>query len=72
MKNADMPAMMVPLNPGEKSIYGCPPDGLTKREHFASLVMQSLAIGGLDPFYTAPRAIEYADALLAALEENNQ
>lgn len=42
-----------------------------RRQEFAAKAMQALSSGGLDPVYTAPRAIEYADALLAEQERTN-
>lgn len=81
MKNADMPAMPqyeIHQDCGFDGSRG--PDlvqtitsGLTKREHFAGLAMQGLLAndndGGLSASHSAMYAVEYADALLAVLEE---
>ena len=47
--------------------------GLTKREHFAGLAMQSLLAhyGGDGADECASYAVEYANALLKALEPDN-
>lgn len=73
MKNADMPAM--PVVDSKGSPFNDLPEeactlGLTKREFFAAMAMQGLiAGGGIDPGMAAPRALEYADALLVELED---
>lgn len=46
--------------------------GMTMREHYAGLAMQALILSeapkvGLDPHYIAPRAVDFADALLEVL-----
>ena len=49
--------------------------GLTKREHFAGLAMQPLLAkhgGALYAEVCAEYAVEYADALLKALEKDNE
>jgi|TARA_B110000908_G_scaffold167345_1_gene220114 hypothetical protein len=67
MSNADKPAM--PLHDDALAGY----EGLTKREHFAGLAMQSLlahyGTDGADE--CASYAVEYANALLKALEPDN-
>ena len=69
MNNSDMPAMPFVEGDGPCSVA----TGLTKREHFAGLAMQGILIS--DPQqssssrYIARQALEVADALLAALEQ---
>jgi hypothetical protein len=47
-----------------------PQDGLTKREYFAAMAMQGiLSQHDSRPSYTATLAVEYADALIAALNK---
>lgn len=70
MKNADMPAMPLPL--GSETSSG--QDGLSKREHFAAMAMQGILA---NQKYEAPRrdrlsgmavdAVAAADWLLAEL-----
>ena len=79
MKNGDMPAMAVALTDEQLNEYQNPMlvlnanRGLTKREYMATAIMQGIASTNE---YTvddaANLAVGYADALLAALEENNQ
>lgn len=74
MKNADMPAM--PLGDACLSSAHINPSvmGLTKREYFAGLAMQGLLADSevnAGSELVAIVAIEYADALLAALENQN-
>jgi len=78
MNNADMPAMPVEvcttdgidINGKQTSNRSWVEIGLTKREEFAARAMLGLITdGSRDPDYVAARSIEYADALLAALEE---
>jgi hypothetical protein len=69
VKNSDLPAMPI----GEQ-IDTChlnaPCNGLTKREHFAVLAMQSLINGGESRFITiAKSSLKAADALLAELDK---
>ena len=71
MKNADMPAMPLPL--GTETTEGC--QGLTKREMMAMHAMQGiLASGNADDFVVGDEvgfagfAVSCADALLAELE----
>ena len=78
MKNRDTPAMPVSsayiweLENGDESKRLA--IGLTKREHFAGLAMQSMildpseALVGFDD--VAEEAVKHADALLEALEKN--
>lgn len=73
MNNSDMPAMPVPINPGEVAANGMNLDGLTKREYFAGLAMQGLiaSFGQHDVTDSSEVAIDaalFADALLAELE----
>ena len=76
MKNADMPAMPTSTwdNDFDKVIDQT--NGLTKREHFAGLAMQSYMImcAGANSAHVlageaAEEAVLYADALLIALEK---
>jgi hypothetical protein len=77
MDNKDMPAM--PNTNPETYPTPCPINyghGLTKREHFAGLAMQSYMImcAGSDNSHVyaeeaAQEAVEYADALLAELDK---
>ena len=70
MKNADMPAMPLPL--GSETVVG--QQGLTKREMFAMAAMQGLCnhSGDYHEFsHLASDAVNYADALLAELEVEN-
>jgi len=73
MKNADMPAMPYVV-PGDVTMQ--PYEGLTKREMMAMAAMQGLLSGSNtnelvvgDERNIAETAVDYADALLAALEE---
>jgi len=78
MKNADMPAMPCGVeqnrhNPGHDPVCW----GLTKRETFAMHAMQGLCANSIPGSHCTPNnltraAIEYADTLLAALEDNQQ
>ena len=82
MNNADKPAMPISVS---SSTHGniCSSDfeygeGLTKREHFAGLAMQGLLAGGYciddsqNRLNDVPsEAINLADALLKALEQDN-
>ena len=69
MNNSDMPAM--PHTEYDKD--GNLPAGLTKREHFAGLAMQSLLAADTQEIHSsgfiARQATVVADALLAALEQ---
>ena len=74
MNNADMPAMPHKIVFGK----GYPEDydntGLTKREHFAGLAMQGLLShnGNKDADVCASFALEFAHALLKALETSHE
>ena len=75
MNNADKPAMPISVS---SSTHGniCSSDfeygeGLTKREHFAGLAMQGLLSHYGDSYTHYLAAVEYADALLKALEQDN-
>ena len=75
MNNGDMPAMPHTAwdSDVDQLISQC--DGLTKREYFAGLVLQGLAVDpqpdvSLKEY--ASMSVRMADALLAALEEQNQ
>tara|TARA_B110000503_G_C6794012_1_gene268392 strand:- start:260 stop:496 length:237 start_codon:yes stop_codon:yes gene_type:complete len=78
MKNANKPATPISVSSSTHGNicssdfeYG---DGLTKREHFAGLAMQSLlahyGTDGADE--CASYAVKYANALLKALEQENE
>jgi len=73
MTNADMPAMPISVS---SSTHGniCSSDfaygeGLTKREHFAGLAMQGL-LAHYGTVVNGTFAVEFADALLKALEQD--
>jgi hypothetical protein len=76
MNNADMPAMPaeIMVQKTDTMWFGDKFPGLTKREHFAAMAMQgfiSAGWAGMPPVdILAGYAVEQADALLAALEEN--
>jgi len=84
MKNSEMPAMPQPIASHIDEIVDtreyCPENaGLTKREHFAGLMMQAEKIHhGAKGGYSysekaaAEGAVLAADALLAELEKDNQ
>lgn len=71
MKKSDMPASPIFNQHGHSSQY----KGLTKREHFAGLAMQSLLKtvpifeNSMSPAEIAGDACVYADALLAELDK---
>ena len=65
MKNADMPAAPIP-----RGVYNDDTAGLTKREHFAGLAMQAL-LAHHGTVVNGTFAVEFADALLKALEQDN-
>ena len=76
MNNADMPAMPVDTfsEEGLRNYMG-----LTKREHFAGLAMQGMISSPickikdmLDGTSLANAAVEQADLLLKALEQDNE
>lgn len=69
MKNADMPAMPIPLNEGKSFVECGKADGLTKREVMAMAAMQGLCTHGGYHTYSdmAHDAVVCADALLAEL-----
>ena len=78
MNNADMPAApnRIESIPNElyKSVPLHWPHGLTKREHFAGLAMQALLAkyGNENADDCASYAVEYANALLKALEQDDE
>jgi len=59
-----------PVHPTKANV---PYEGLTKREYFAAMAMQGIFNKGdaysFDPDKNCKRAVQYADALLKALEE---
>ena len=82
MKNADMPASPI-IGDWENfkefidQIKGGCNYGLTKRETFAMHAMQGLCANSIPGSHSTPKnltreAIECADTLLAALEDNQQ
>ncbi len=79
MRNADMPAMPIALEPGEVWSEGQDhAHGLTKREQFAARAMQGFIAApmGKYPDQTNQRVMAYdsllaADALLAELEKTD-
>ena len=70
MNNADKPAMTADQRFGRGWAAST---GLTKREHFAGLAMQGILcyFGNKDVPRCAKAAVEYANALLKALEQDN-
>tara|TARA_R110002126_G_scaffold80714_1_gene199606 strand:- start:131 stop:370 length:240 start_codon:yes stop_codon:yes gene_type:complete len=79
MNNADMPAMAIPpvqfTDVDGSRLVATGTNGLTKREHFAGLAMQGLLAHYGSNFTDDPAvwdAIQYADALLKALEQDNE
>ena len=77
MYNADMPAMAqsMVLDQYENRIIVSDIDhtsmGLTKREHFAGLAMQGLLAHDGISTDNETWAVQFADALLEALEQDN-
>ena len=81
MDNKDMPAMPLSLelsNRYEQGYYDQAALGLTKREHFAGLMMQAEKIHhgasgayGFSEKEAAKSAVQCADALLAELDKAN-
>ena len=72
MRNADAPATSIQFK--QPDMYGgddiAQYKGLTKREHFAGLAMQTLiSDSSLSPSEASKLAIDYADALLAELDK---
>ena len=68
--NGDMPAGVCPDVYHENGQIETGHGGLTKREHFAALAMQGLlACEDRRPEGLIREAVEHADALLAALEQ---
>lgn len=67
MDNKNMPAMPIPkMRIGDRSVRG-----LSKREYIAALAMQGLVTDYSTgtPEQVAQTSVEYADALLSALDE---
>ena len=77
MNDADMPAAPVvtstTVDTEQSTLTSVGTNGLTKREHFAGLAMQGLlahyGTDGADE--CASYAVEYANALLKALEQDH-
>ena len=75
MDNADMPAMPQPIAANNHEVvdtteYNSENGGVTKREHFAGLIMASLA--GTNRYmgrHAAESAVQWADALLTELNK---
>jgi hypothetical protein len=64
-----------PLNDGQKTGYEVKFGGLTKREYFVAKAMQGFCGGDTNqiPYeMIAKWSVDMADAILIALEENNQ
>ena len=73
MNNADLPANPTTPNSSDPEWAAAVTGGLTKREHFAGLAMQSLINGGESRFVTiAKSSLKAADALLAELDKVQQ
>jgi hypothetical protein len=76
MENGQKPAFPDPMRGAEQSIINQSPhheaQGMTLREYYAGLALQGVLAGGLfTSTVEAPiMAVEYADALLKALEQN--
>ena len=79
MNNSDMPAMPVTDSNGPFMQPAGPSVGLSKREHFAAMAMQGFLSNRIEVPSTegkklvdfiAKCSIDYADALLKALEES--
>ena len=71
IKNADMPAMPIPINECDRFVECGIADGLTKREAMAMHMMSGLLSKHGHSFNehdVANDAVRAADALLAALE----
>tara|TARA_R110002124_G_scaffold61665_1_gene168878 strand:- start:386 stop:601 length:216 start_codon:yes stop_codon:yes gene_type:complete len=71
MNNADMPAMAHDIVFGKGYPLNYDPTGLTKREHFAGLAMQGL-LAHYGTVVNETCAVQFADALLKALEQDNE
>jgi hypothetical protein len=73
MNNADLPANPTTPNSSDPEWAAAVTGGLTKREHFAGLAMQSLINGGESRFVTiAKSSLKAADALLAELDKEDK
>ena len=78
MNNADMPAAPVvtstTVDTEQSTLTSVGTNGLTKHEHFAGLAMQALLAryGNENADDCASYAVEYANALLKALENSNE
>jgi hypothetical protein len=80
MNNSDMPAMAVTIKPSiddtnhaiihHTVAQDVQYTGLTKREHFAGVIIQGLLAGGVysEVSHCIEECMEYTDALLKALE----
>ena len=70
-KNGDLPAMPQDGRVWCDGIGDCPTlaTGLTKREMFAMAAMQGILAKGGSGKMVSERAVDYADQLLAELEE---
>ena len=78
MNNADKPAAPVitstTVDTEQSTLTSVGTTGLTKREHFAGLAMQGMLAyyGTVDADNCASYAVEYTQALLKALEQDNE
>ena len=79
MNNSDRPAMPIAIDNGDGSINYM--HGISKREHFAAMAMQGMLSctddgdcemhsAGVFSGHLSRNAVEFADALLKALEES--
>jgi hypothetical protein len=77
MNNADMPAapviILTKVDTEQSTLTSVGTNGLTKREHFAGLAMQALLAkhGNENADDCASYAVEYANALLKALKQDD-
>ena len=75
MNNSDMPAMPVTDSNGPFMQPAGPSVGLSKREHFAAMAMQGFLSNRIEvpsTKFIAKCSIDYADALLKALENDDE
>jgi hypothetical protein len=76
MNNSDMPAAPVitstTVDTAQSTLTSVGTTGLTKREHFAGVIIQGLLAGGVysEVGHCIEECIEYTDALLKALEDD--
>jgi hypothetical protein len=71
MNNSDMPSQPTLWSPSQQGqLQRTGTFGLTKREHFAGVIVQGLLAGGVysEVSHCIEECMEYTDALLKALE----